>query len=182
MPFTFEKTDIPDVIIVTPRVFEDERGLFFETYKRSEFAAAGIKDDFLQDNHSFSTKGVIRGLHYQKSPAAQGKLVRAVTGMIFDVAVDIRKGSPTFGKWVSVELSRDNRRMLYIPAGFAHGFAALTDHVEVTYKVTSEYSAQHEAGILWNDPEIGINWPVSSPLLSAKDLANTPLSRNSAVD
>lgn len=169
MPFIFEPTDIPDVVLITPKVFEDERGFFLESYKRSEFITAGITEDFVQDNHSFSKKNVIRGLHYQKHPKAQGKLVRAIAGLIFDVAVDIRKDSPTFGKWVGAELSTENRKMLYIPSGFAHGFAVLSDAAEVAYKATSEYSAEHEGGIAWNDPGIGIDWPVRDAVCSVKD-------------
>ena len=177
MPFTFERTKISDVIVVTPKVFKDERGFFLETYKRSEFRAAGITEGFVQDNRSYSTRGVIRGLHYQTDPAAQGKLVCAIAGTIFDVAVDIRKVSPVFGKWVGIELSAKNKKMLYIPTGFAHGFAVLSETAEVAYKVTSEYSAEHEAGILWNDPEIGIEWPVTKPLVSAKDKENPPFAK-----
>ena len=177
MPFSFEKTDLPGVILVTPRVFEDDRGFFLETYKRSEFVAAGIAEDFVQDNHSRSARGVIRGLHYQTNPAAQGKLVRAIAGMIFDVAVDIRRGSATFGKWCGVELSAANRKMLYIPVGFAHGFAALTDGAEITYKTTNEYSAANDAGVMWDDPDIAIDWPVADPLISEKDARNKMLSQ-----
>jgi dTDP-4-dehydrorhamnose 3,5-epimerase len=177
MPFSFERTTISDVIVVTPRVFRDERGFFLETYKRSEFRVAGITEDFVQDNRSYSTMGVIRGLHYQTDPAAQGKLVCVIAGTIFDVAVDIRKDSPAFGKWIGIELSAKNRKMLYIPTGFAHGFAVMSETAEVTYKVTSEYSAEHEAGILWNDPEIGIKWPVNNPLVSAKDKENSPFAK-----
>lgn len=172
MPFTFEKTDIPDVIIINPRVFKDERGYFAETYKSSEFTNAGIPQTFVQDNQSCSSKGVIRGLHYQKNPAAQGKLVRVVYGSIFDVAVDLRKDSQTYGKWIGVELSAANKKMLYIPVGFAHGFAATSEKAEITYKMTNEYSTESEAGIIWNDPDIDINWPVNDPLISANDKHN----------
>ncbi len=177
MPFTFEKTDLPGVILITPRVFEDERGFFLESYKRSDFVAVGITEEFRQDNHSRSAKGVIRGLHYQTNPAAQGKLVRAVAGTIFDVAVDIRKGAESFGKWYGVELSAANRKMLYVPVGFAHGFAALSDGAEITYKTTNEYSADNDAGIMWNDPDIAVAWPVTDPLISEKDMQNKPLSQ-----
>lgn len=169
MPFRFERLDIPDVVMIEPRVFRDERGFFVESYKHSEFAAFGINDRFVQDNHSRSRKGVLRGLHYQNPPRAQGKLVRAVKGEIFDVAVDIRKGSPTYGRWVGVNLSEENMIMLYIPAGFAHGFLALSDVADVIYKTTDEYSPEHEAGIIWNDPEIGIDWPLAELVLSPKD-------------
>jgi len=172
VPFTFEPMEIPDVVLVRPRVFEDERGFFLESYKRSDFVAAGINEEFVQSNHSFSAKGVIRGLHYQKNPAAQSKLVRAIAGVIFDVAVDIRKGSPTFGKWVGVELSAENKKMLYIPVGFAHGFAVLSDTAEVMYKTTNEYCPEADAGIAWDDPAIGIDWCLAEPVLSGKDMAN----------
>lgn len=169
MPFTFEPTEIPDVILITPKVFEDERGFFLESYKRSDFVAAGIKEDFVQDNHSFSCKNVIRGLHYQNNPNAQGKLVRAVAGTIFDVAVDIRKGSPTFGKYISADISAKNKKILYILVGFAHGFAVKSNYAEVLYKTTNEYSVEHEDSLLWNDPKIGIDWPVSGAVISEKD-------------
>lgn len=176
MPFQFKPLEaLPDVILVEPKAFGDDRGWFMETYKRSDFEAGGIRVDFRQDNHSRSTaKGVIRGLHYQKDPAAQGKLVRCVSGGIFDVAVDIRKGSPTYGRWVSAELSAENRKMLWVPAGFAHGFCTLTDVSEVVYKTTAEYSGSHDRGIRWNDPTVGVLWPVAAPVLSPKD-AQAPL-------
>lgn len=169
MPFQFKRLEIPDLILVIPKVFRDDRGFFLETYKRSDFVKFGIKEQFNQDNHSFSRKGVLRGLHYQLNPKAQGKLVRCLKGKIFDVAVDIRKGSPTFGKWVGVELSEDNFHMLYIPPGFAHGFVVLSEEAHVLYKVTNEYSPEHDRGIIWNDPTININWPISNPILSDKD-------------
>jgi len=161
--------ELPGLILVEPRVFADERGVFLETYRHSDFAAAGIPEHFVQDNHSRSSGGVLRGLHYQKVPRAQGKLVRCLAGRIFDVAVDIRTGSPAYGKWAGVELSGENNRMLYVPAGFAHGFLVLSDIAEVTYKCTEEYSPSHDRGIIWNDPDIGIRWPRPVPVLSAKD-------------
>jgi len=173
MPFEFEPLQIPEVILIKPKLFSDDRGFFLETYKRSDFERVGIGFDFIQDNHSGSKKGVLRGLHYQKRPAVQGKLVRCIRGIIFDVAVDIRIGSPTFGKWVGVYLSEENRHMLWIPPGFAHGFLVVSDYAEVIYKVShSEYSPTHDAGILWNDPDIGIEWPtnlVERVILSEKD-------------
>ena len=175
MPFTFKRLEIPEIILVEPKVFHDERGFFMETYKYSDFAAFGVAEHFVQDNHSRSTKGVLRGLHYQNPPKAQGKLVRVVVGEIFDVGVDIRKGSPTYGKWVGEILSAENKRMLYIPPGFAHGFCVLSDVAEVLYKTTAEYAPECEAGIIWNDPEIGIRWPIEHPILSAKDAALPPL-------
>ena len=169
MPFNFRKLQIPEVILVEPAVFGDERGFFMETYKMPDFVAAGIAATFVQDNHSRSTKRTLRGLHYQNPPFAQGKLVRAVRGEIFDVAVDIRKGSPTYGKWVGVILSEENKNMLYIPEGFAHGFCALSEIAEVMYKATNVYSPQLEAGIVYNDEDLHIEWPVEESLLSAKD-------------
>ena len=173
MPFEFIKTEIPDVVLVKPRVFSDERGFFMETYKKSDFEKAGIETNFVQDNHSKSVKGVLRGLHFQKEPKAQGKLVRCLKGKIFDVAVDIRKNSPTFGKWVGYELSEENKYMLWIPEGFAHGFLTLEDNTEIFYKVSnSEYSPEHDAGIIWNDEDINIKWPIENIenlILSEKD-------------
>ncbi|ADY74003.1 dTDP-4-dehydrorhamnose 3,5-epimerase [Desulfurobacterium thermolithotrophum DSM 11699] len=171
MPFEFIRTEIPEVVIVKPKVFGDERGFFMETYKKSDFEKAGIDTDFVQDNHSKSVKGVLRGLHYQLEPKAQGKLVRCIKGKVFDVAVDIRKGSPTFGKWVGVELSSENKLMLWIPKGFAHGFLTLSEEAEIIYKVSgSEYSPEHDRSIRWNDPDIGIEWPLDGePILSEKD-------------
>jgi len=169
MPFTFTRLAIPDVILIEPQAFVDERGCFTETYKRSDFAAFGISEAFVQDNHSRSLRDVLRGLHYQKGPHAQGKLVRAVVGEIFDVAVDLRNGSRTYGKWVAETLSAENRRMLYMPAGFAHGFCVLSEVAEVLYKTTQEYAPDSDAGILWNDPDIGIQWPIATPILSEKD-------------
>ena len=169
MPFAFKSLEIPEVMLIEPRVFEDERGFFMETYKTPDFVAAGIKGSFVQDNHSCSVKGVLRGLHYQNPPFAQGKLVRAVRGEIFDVVVDIRKGSPTWGKWVGVILSEENRSILYIPTGLAHGFCVLSEVAEVIYKTTNIYSAEAETGIIWNDEDLNIEWPVKEPILSEKD-------------
>lgn len=169
MPFEFERLAIPEVVLIEPKVFADQRGFFLETYKLSEFAAFGIRQRFVQDNHSRSAKGVLRGLHLQRPPAAQGKLVRAITGEIFDVAVDLRYGSPTYARWLGVVLSAENRRMLYIPAGLAHGFCVLSDWADVVYKATAEFSPQHDAGVAWDDPDIGVRWPVENPILSEKD-------------
>lgn len=171
MPFNFIKLEIPEVILIEPTVFSDERGFFIETYKSSEFKKNGIDYDFVQDNHSKSKRGVLRGLHYQLKPMEQGKLVRCIKGRIWDVAVDIRKGSPTYSKWVAVELSEDNKKMFWIPPGFLHGFVALEDNTEIIYKVTKEYSKEHDRGIFWNDPEINIKWPIDNPILSEKDKA-----------
>lgn len=173
MSFEFIKTEINEVILVKPKVFEDKRGFFLESYKKSEFYNNGIKEDFIQDNHSKSSIHVLRGLHYQKKPYTQGKLVRCVKGKIYDVAVDIRKNSKTFGKWVGEILSEENKNMLYIPSGFAHGFLTLSDTAELMYKTTCEYSPQCDRGILWSDNDININWsevcPNLKPILSEKD-------------
>lgn len=171
MPFEFKKLAIADVILITPKIFGDDRGYFLETYKSSDFAANGITGTFLQDNYSKSSKGIIRGLHYQKNPMAQGKLVKCISGVIFDVAVDLRKGSATYGKWVGELLDDKEQKMLYIPPGFAHGFSVLSATAQVMYKVTKLYSLEHDRGIIWNDPDIAIDWRVSSPLLSSKDSA-----------
>ena len=170
MPFEFERQSIRDVILIKPRVFGDSRGFFMETYKKSDFVEAGIKDDFNQDNHSKSSKGVLRGLHYQAAPYGQAKIVRCGRGRIYDVAVDIRPNSPTFGKYVKVELSEENKQMLYIPVGFAHGFVVLSEEAELLYKASGEYNPQADRGVLWSDPDINIDWNLDSePLLSEKD-------------
>ena len=164
MPFEFKKLEIEGVVLVKPIVFSDDRGFFMETYKYSDFAKNGIKENFVQDNHSKSVKNVLRGIHFQLNPKAQGKLVRCTKGKIFDVAVDLRKNSPTFKKWVGVELSEENKYMLYIPAGFGHAFLTLSNEAEVLYKATEEYSKEHDSGIRWNDPEINITWGIKSPI------------------
>lgn len=170
MPFIFNKTKIEDVILIEPQVFGDSRGFFMESYKKSDFIQNGIADDFVQDNHSKSTKGVLRGLHYQLNPKAQSKLVRCTKGCIFDVAVDVRIGSKTFGQWVGVKLSEENKNMLYIPAGFAHGFVVLSDEAELLYKTSNEFCLELDRGIRWNDPTINIDWDIDfEPLISAKD-------------
>ncbi|MBP7736892.1 MAG: dTDP-4-dehydrorhamnose 3,5-epimerase [Spirochaetes bacterium] len=169
MPFTFTSLDIKGLVLVEPRVFPDERGFFLESYKESEFAREGISCRFVQDNHSLSKRNVIRGLHFQKAPRAQGKLVRVIRGSVWDVAVDLRKDSPAYRKWISVELSDENNKMFFIPAGFAHGFLALTDDVHLQYKCTEEYDPALDTGIRWDDPDIGVSWPVKDPIVSAKD-------------
>ena len=170
MPFEFRKLAIKDVILVIPKVFDDERGFFLEGYKKSDFFANGITVEFNQDNHSKSSKGVLRGLHYQIAPKAQAKLVRCISGEIFDVAVDIRKNSDTYGHWVGEKLSAENKHMLFIPEGFAHGFVVLSDRAELLYKASNEYSKEHDRGILWNDKDININWGIDfEPILSEKD-------------
>jgi dTDP-4-dehydrorhamnose 3,5-epimerase len=169
----FLRTSIPDVVVVKPRVFGDERGFFLESWQEAKFAAAGIDARFVQDNHSRSSRNTLRGLHYQLRQA-QGKLVRVTRGAAFDVAVDIRRSSPTFGKWIGMELSATNREMLWVPQGFAHGFLALEDDTEFQYKCTDYYAPEHERAIAWNDPDLAIQWPLradESPTLSAKDAA-----------
>lgn len=171
MPFTFTKTKIPEVILIQPKVYGDDRGFFLESFKASEFKSNGITENFVQDNHSRSTKGVLRGLHYQLPPYAQGKLVRCVSGVVFDVSVDIRKNSPTFKKWVGIELSSKKHNMIYIPPGFAHGFFTMSETAEVIYKTTAEYAQDFDRGIIWNDSEINILWPEGEVILSDKDQA-----------
>jgi dTDP-4-dehydrorhamnose 3,5-epimerase len=178
----FVPCTIPGVLIVEPKVFADGRGFFFESYQRQRFEAAGIPGDFVQDNHSRSMCGVLRGLHYQiKQP--QGKLVRVVSGEVFDVAVDIRRSSPTFGKWMGINLSAQNKKMLWMPAGFAHGFYVLSDWAEVLYKATDYYAPQWERTLMWNDPALKIQWPVGSePIVSPKDAAGLALSQAELFD
>lgn len=168
-------TEIEGVLIIEPAVFGDERGFFMESWSARTFADAGLDLDFVQDNHSRSSRGVLRGLHYQQ-PNAQGKLVRVVTGAVFDVVVDLRQSSPTFGRWVGVELSGDNKRMLWAPPGMAHGFLCLEDDTNLLYKCVGFYNRDTEHSLLWNDPDIGIEWPLDGiePLLSAKDAVATP--------
>lgn len=177
MSFKFKRLEIPEVILAEAQAFADQRGLFKETFKESVFSSNGINTRFVQDNYSNSIKNVLRGLHYQKDPKAQAKLVMVLQGKIFDVAVDIRKGSPTYGKWISETLSDENHRMLYIPEGFAHGFCVLSEKANVIYKVNSEYSPEHERGIRWDDPDVAIKWPTDNPLVIKKDL-ELPLLKN----
>lgn len=170
MPFTFEKLNIDGLVLVKPKVFGDNRGFFMETYKKSEFEKNGINVEFNQDNHSKSTAHVLRGLHFQKAPYGQAKLVRCTKGTIYDVAVDVRKGSKTFGKYAKVELSEENKNMFFIPEGFAHGFVVLSDEAELIYKASGEYAPQADSGILWNDKDINIDWEIDfEPILSEKD-------------
>ena len=178
MPYTVTPTAIPDVLMLEPKVFGDSRRFFFESFNEQDFAqATGLNVKFVQDNHSRSAKGVLRGLHYQLQQP-QGKLVRVVRGAVFDVAVDIRRSSPTFGQWVGCELSEDNHRQFWVPPGFAHGFVVLSDRADFLYKTTDYYAPAHERCIAWNDPDIGIEWPKGmKPQLSAKDQAGLPLSQ-----
>ena len=168
-------TDIPDVLIILPRVFEDDRGFFYESYNERAFTEkTGVEAPFVQDNHSRSSQNVLRGLHYQIQQP-QGKLVRVISGAVFDVAVDLRKSSPTFGHWVSCLLSAENKRLLWIPEGLAHGFLVVSEAAEVLYKATNYYAPKYERCILWNDPDLAIDWPLmATPVLSAKDQAGQP--------
>jgi dTDP-4-dehydrorhamnose 3,5-epimerase len=175
-------TKFSDVHIVEPDVFGDNRGFFMESYNNRKFRELGISYDFVQDNHSLSVEtGVLRGLHYQLNPKAQTKLVRVIAGAIYDVVVDIRRNSPTFGQWVGVELSAENKRQLLVPRGFAHGFCTLVPNTEVLYKVDEYYSPENDRGILWNDPELAIDWPVAEPILSDKDTKH-PLLKDAEIN
>ncbi len=175
-------TSIPDVLVVEPRVFGDRRGFFFESWNRRALREAGLDADFVQDNHSRSARGVLRGLHYQiRHP--QGKLVRVVAGEVFDVAVDLRRGSPTFGRHVAITLSAENRKMLWVPPGFAHGFCVTSESADFLYKTTDYWHQEHERTLLWSDPALGIAWPVDgAPLVAAKDAAGTPLATAELYD
>lgn len=174
MPFEFHRLEIPEVILIKAQCIEDERGFFVEMYKQSTFSVHGIVNRFVQDNYSYSLQGVLRGLHYQKHPQAQGKLVTALKGQIYDVVVDLRRDSPTYKEWIGIQISDSDCRMLYVPSGFAHGFCVLSKEAWVVYKVTEEYAPEFERGIIWSDPAIGIRWPVAEPILSPKD-AQLPL-------
>jgi dTDP-4-dehydrorhamnose 3,5-epimerase len=163
------QTKIPDVLIIKPQVFEDQRGYFFESYNKEKFLQQGLDQNFVQDNESKSVKGVLRGLHFQAPPFAQGKLVRVMKGAVLDVAVDIRKVSPTYGQWTSVVLTEQNKWMYWVPPGFAHGFVTLADETVFFYKVTNVYHKASEGSIRWNDPDLNINWEIENPVLSSKD-------------
>jgi len=168
-------TTLPDVLLIEPSVFGDQRGFFFESWNRRAFSEAGVEAEFVQDNHSRSGHNVLRGLHYQVEHA-QGKLVRVCAGTVFDVAIDIRRSSPTFGRWIGMELSAENKRMLWIPAGFAHGFLVTSDSAEFLYKTTDYWYPEHERTLLWNDPALAIEWPLDGPpTVAAKDAAGRPL-------
>jgi dTDP-4-dehydrorhamnose 3,5-epimerase len=183
MPYTVTPTAIPDVLMLEPKVFGDARGFFYESFNARDFAqATGVDAQFVQDNHSKSAKGVLRGLHYQIQHA-QGKLVRVVQGSVFDVAVDLRKSSPTFGRWAGMELSADNHRQLWVPPGFAHGFVVLSESAEFLYKTTDYWYPEHERSLSWNDPAIGIGWPIDFvPQLAAKDQAGKLLAQAEVFD
>jgi dTDP-4-dehydrorhamnose 3,5-epimerase len=169
MPFAFTEQEIPGVVLIEPKIFGDDRGHFFESFSRVGFGPAGLPIHFVQENQSLSHRGVLRGLHFQRAPKAQAKLVRVIAGEIYDVAVDIRPDSPTRGQWVSAVLSSENHLQLFIPAGFAHGFCVLSETAEVTYMVTDDYSPQHEDGLMWNDPDLAISWPVENPIVAPRD-------------
>ncbi len=169
MKLNVTKTKIKDLLVIEPLCFEDNRGFFMETWNKLDFSKSGIKTNFVQESHSLSKPNAIRGLHFQYGTASQAKLVRCISGRVFDVAVDLRVGSKTFGKWFGIELSAKNKRQLYIPIGFAHGYAVLDDCAEMLYKLSSYYSPNFEGSIRWNDPEIGILWPIKIPIISEKD-------------
>lgn len=178
----FIKTKIEGLVIVEPKVFGDHRGFFMESWSERAFAEAGLNYTFVQDNHSSSTvKGTLRGIHFQRGDKAQAKLVRCVRGRVLDVAVDLRPGSPTYKKWVAVELSEENKRMVMIPRGFGHGFVTLTDNVEFLYKADNPYAPESEGGIRWNDPELNIDWGLQNPVLSDKDKVN-PFLKDTVTD
>ncbi len=180
MPFDFRSTHLNGVLIIQPCMFKDDRGFFMESYRKSDFVKAGIVEEFVQDNHSFSSKGVLRGIHFQDSPHAQGKLVRVVKGAVWDVAVDLDHESKTFGKWFGIELTEDNKTMLYIPPGFGHGFLTLEDNTHFLYKCTAEYAPESDGGIWWDDSDLAVPWPLKAgqgPEVSAKDLKLQPFRR-----
>jgi dTDP-4-dehydrorhamnose 3,5-epimerase len=170
MSFRFIPLELPGLTLIEETRRGDARGFFAETFKESEFRAAGIPGPFVQDNHARSARGVLRGMHYQLPPKPQGKLIRVVSGEVFDVAVDLRKGSPTYGRWAGVRLSGDEGRLLWVPPGFAHGYVVLSETSDFMYKVTAEYDAALDRGVRWNDPAIGIEWPMEAPVLSDRDV------------
>ncbi len=169
MPFKFEDMDIPGVFKIKPKIFKDDRGFFLETYKKEDLKTAGIDAEFVQDNYSRSEYGVLRGMHFQREPRAQAKIVQCTRGVIYDVAVDLRQDSPTFKRYAAAILSENNRYQLYVPRGFAHGFLVLSDVAEVMYKVDNPYSPECEGGLIWDDPEVGIKWPIDDPVLAERD-------------
>ena len=171
MAFSFRTLEIPGVVLIEPQVFSDDRGFFMETFKSSDFAANGVPEHFVQENQSSSRHGVLRGLHVQRPPRAQGKLVRVVAGEVLDVAVDVQQGSTTYGKWVAHVLSSDNKRMLYVPPWCLHGFVVTSDAADVMYLATEEYAPEYEGGVVWDDPDLAIRWPIAEPVLSERDRA-----------
>jgi dTDP-4-dehydrorhamnose 3,5-epimerase len=182
MPYSVTPAAIPDVLVLQPKVFSDDRGFFFESFNARDFRdVTGLAVDFVQDNHSMSLQGVLRGLHYQVGQP-QGKLVRVVQGEVFDVVVDLRKSSPTFGRWVGEVLSADNHKQLWVPPGFAHGFLALSETAEFLYKITDYWYPEHERCLLWNDPAVGIEWPIEAPRMTSRDAAGTPLAEADLFD
>ncbi len=178
MVFTFKKLCISDIILIESKTYFDNRGFFYEGYKESDFILNGISDKFVQENFSHSNKNVIRGLHFQQNPKAQSKLISVIKGEIFDVAVDIRKNSPTYGQWIGEILSEENNKSLYLPEGFAHGFCVLSEYADVVYNVNKEFSSENDRGIIWNDPSINISWPIKEPILSVKDKNLPPLEKS----
>jgi dTDP-4-dehydrorhamnose 3,5-epimerase len=179
MPFQFERLSIPGMMRIRTKTFGDNRGCFMELYKSSEFKAAGLTENFVQDNYSISAKGILRGLHFQRNPKAQGKLVMPLEGMIYDVCVDLRVGSPTYRKWIGLTLSSEQPELLYLPVGCAHGFVVLSERALFLYKVTDEFSLENDGGIIYNDPDLGVEWPVENPVVSDKD---TRLPRLADID
>ncbi len=175
--FIFEKLRVPDVILIKPATFQDHRGTLLESYRKTEFFSKGIREEFVQDNYVASKANTLRGLHYQLTPYAQAKLITVLRGAIYDVAVDLRKNSPTFGEWVSATLSEENFQSIYIPEGFAHGFCVIGNDALIMYKMSSEYSTTHERGIIWNDPTIDITWPIEAPIISEKDKIHPTLAK-----
>jgi len=169
MPFEFKRLEIPEAILIKPKVFEDDRGFFLETYKKEDMEKIGIKAEFVQDNHSRSERGVIRGLHFQKEPYAQAKIVRCIRGIIYDVMVDLRKNSSTFSRYLGLVLSEDNKDQLYVPRGCAHGFLVLSDVAEVVYKVDNGYAPEYEGGLIWSDPDVDVSWPLDDLIISKRD-------------
>lgn len=169
MSFEFKRLEIPETVLIQPKVFEDDRGFFLEIYKKDEMENFGIKGDFVQDNHSRSKRGVLRGLHFQKEPYAQAKIVRCIRGEIYDVVVDLRRNSQTFSRYLGLVLSEENRHQLYVPRGCAHGFLALSEVAEVVYKVDNVYSPKSEGGLIWNDPDVDVTWPIDDLIISERD-------------
>lgn len=169
MPFEFENLGAPGVLLIKPKIFKDDRGFFLETYKKGDYKKAGIDAEFVQDNYSRSAYGVLRGMHFQREPRAQAKIVQCTRGVIYDVAVDLRRDSPTFGRYATAILSENNRYQIYVPRGYAHGFLVLSDIAEVMYKVDNPYSPECEGGLIWDDPEVNIRWPIDDPVITERD-------------